>query len=401
MWPRLVFGIVSMFISIALTALPVSAEVRENDFGKSDGYPYANGWPFRTIPKFRHGALTGKGLDELASKVSPFWLAPADSPSKLPTTVPEDWVYREADQLMDQNTILAMLLIKNGAVVFERYQYQTSESTLFDSQSIAKTLTALYLGALSDEGLLPSLETKIGDIVPEISASPIALATLRQTLQMQCGHEFKWVDDGAEGSAGKYARVKFAGQKNGAKNLYDYFATLPPARPGDKFSYDPHCSDALSMVINKITKKSLRENFEQTIWRRLGPERRAAWLSPTLNQGLTSGANSFYASLRDWGRLALLFVSEGAYGSVQLVSRNWLKAMHTDKVPVGQYPSNFFNYGYQTWVRTPADNSWYAGLGNYGQRFYIDPASRSAMVLFALDESHIRTSDRFWEKFRR
>jgi CubicO group peptidase (beta-lactamase class C family) len=303
---------------------------------------------------------------------------------------------------MDQNTILAMLLIKKGEVVFERYQYQTSESTLFDSQSIAKTLTALYLGTLSDKGMLPSLETKIGDVVPEISASPIALATLRQTLQMQCGHEFKWVDDGtAEGSAAKYARVKFARRQNGAKNLYEYFATLPPTTPGDKFSYDPHCSDALSMVVKKITKKSLRENFEKAIWHRIGPERRAAWLSPTLNQGLTSGANGFYASLRDWGRLALLFVNEGAYGSEQLVSRNWLKAMHMDKVPVGQYPSNFFSYGYQTWVRTPGDDSWYAGLGNYGQRFYIDPRSRSAMVLFALDESHIRASDRFWEKFRR
>lgn len=378
----------------------VSAEIKENEFGVLDGYPYAMGWPFRTIPKFRHGALTGKGLSELEKVAHPFWIKPSSQTAALPRSSTQAWVESDAHQLMKQNTIMAMLLVKNGNVVFEHYQYGTSESTLFDSQSIAKTFTALSLGLLADQGTLPNINTNMSEIVPELKKSPIGQATLRQTMQMQCGHAFKWVDDGAQGSAGKYAQVRF-GSGGGAKNLYDYFQTLPATVPGAKFAYDPHCSDALSMVMTQLTGKTLRQNFQEKIWQKIGTESRAAWLSPTLQPDLTTGASAFYATLRDYGRMALLFVNQGSYNSVRIVSSAWIKAMHTDTVEVGSYPSNFKRYGYQTWVRNRGEDSWYAGLGNYGQRFYIDPASKSAMVIFALDESHIRSSDLFWEKFRK
>jgi CubicO group peptidase (beta-lactamase class C family) len=383
-----------------LKPIYVLAEVKENEFGMQEGYPYAMGWPFRTIPKFRHGALTGKGLLELEKVAHPFWLKPSSQTVALPRSSAQAWVENDATQLMKQNTIMAMLLIKNGGVIFERYQYGTSVSTLFDSQSIVKTFTALTMGLLADQGTLPNINTNIGDIVPKLKNSPIGQATLRQTLQMQCGHAFKWVDDGAQGSAGKYAQVRF-GTGGGAKNLYDYFQTIPAAAPGSKFSYDPHCSDTLSMVMTQLTGKTLRQNFQEKIWQKIGTESRAAWLSPTLHPDLTTGASAFYATLRDYGRLALLFTNQGSYNSVRIVSSAWIKAMHTDTVEVGSYPSNFKRYGYQTWVRNPGADSWYAGLGNYGQRFYIDPVSKSAMVIFALDESHIRTSDLFWEQFRK
>jgi CubicO group peptidase (beta-lactamase class C family) len=398
---RLLFPIV---IALCLCFLPLEtyAEVKESEFGKSEGYPYAIGLPFRMIPKYRYGALTGKGLAELESKTPPFWIAPAGQSSTLLSTSPSMWLDTTAQQLMQQHTIMAMLLIKDGKVVFERYQYQTTEVTLFDSQSIAKTFTALFLGVLFDNGLLPSLDTKISGIVPELLSSPIGEASIRQTLQMQCGHEFKWLDDGDQGSAGKYARVKFAaGHIPGAQNLYDYFRTIPATIPGTRFSYDPHCSDAISMVISKLTGKTLRENFEEKIWQRIGTEGRAAWLSPSLHPELTSGANSFYARLRDYGRLALLFLNQGTYESKKIVSSAWIRSMHSDAVDVGNYPSNFKRYGYQTWVRTNTNSSWYAGLGNHGQRFYVDPSSKSAMIIFALDDTHIGASDKFWEQFRR
>lgn len=75
--------------------------------------------------------------------------------------------------------------------------------------------------------------------------------------------------------------------------------------------------------------------------------------------------------------------------------------MRTDTVPVGKDENqNFVRYGYQAWVRTDKSDSWFAGLGNYGQRFYIDPKNKSFMIIFALDFDHIKESDIFWEWFR-
>ena len=388
--------------ALLLCISPASAEVRESEFGRDEGYPYEMGWPFRTTPKLRHGALTGKGLVQSQKSAHPFWIPAVTPASVLPKAAPSFLLEADAKNLMARNTIMAMLLIKNGAVVFERYQYGTAADTLFDGQSIAKTLTALSVGALVDDGLLKSTALRMSDLIPSLRDSPIGLATVRQALQMQCGHQFKWEDAGADASAGKYAGVKFAAQASGrSRDLYAYFKTLPPTPTGSKFSYDPHCSDALSMLVTQLTGKNLRQYFESRVWQRLGPENRAAWLSPVNHPELTSGANTFYASLRDYARIALMFVDEGRANHAQVLSADWMHLMHTDVVEVGDYPSNFKRYGYQTWVRDKTPDSWFAGLGNYGQRFYIDSKRKNAMILFALDESHIKESDLFWERFKR
>jgi CubicO group peptidase (beta-lactamase class C family) len=387
----------ALSITIILNAI---AEVRSNDYGAELDYPYAMGWPFRTIPKFRHGALTGKGLSELEKKVAPFWL----EASKIQTESQREQISpaleENAKNLIEKNTITAMLLIKNDKIILEKYQYKTDNKTKFDSQSMAKTFTALAIGALTEDGQLNDINQKISEVVPKLINSPIGRASIKQVLQMQCGNKFKWVDDGPNASAGKYAEIKFSlsGQ---SQDIFEYFKTLSADSPGAKFSYDPHCSDALSMLVTQLTGKTLREYYDQRIWQRLKPNNQAAWLSLSHNPNLTSGANSFYATLPDYGKLAMFFINEGKYNGETIISKSWIKSMHTNTVDVGDYPSNFKKYGYQTWVREKSSDSWFAALGNYGQRFYIDPISKSGMILFALDESHVKDSDKFWEIFRK
>jgi len=51
-------------------------------------------------------------------------------------------------------------------------------------------------------------------------------------------------------------------------------------------------------------------------------------------------------------------------------------------------------------VRADKADSWFAGLGNNGQRFYMDSKNKSFMIIFALDFDHIQDTDMFWEWFR-
>ena len=76
--------------------------------------------------------------------------------------------------------------------------------------------------------------------------------------------------------------------------------------------------------------------------------------------------------------------------------------MQADTVSVGSDENaNFPKYGYQMWVRDDKEGNWHAGLGNNGQRFYLDPVNKSFMVIFALDFDHIKDSDKFWRWFRK
>ena len=273
---------------------------------------------------------------------------------------------------------MAMALGKDGKLVFERYQFGTSKNSTFDSQSIAKFITSLTLGALIQKGTLIDLDTKMLSHVPKLEKSPIGLATVRQTLQMQCGHQFKWIDDGTSGgSAGQYAGVRFAAAAKGGRNLYEHFQTLAPNTPGLTFAYDPHCSDSISMLISEKTGMPQRKFFEEALWKKMGATSRAAWLSPSQNPELTSGASAFYATLPDYALLANMVVQGGMSRGESVISGAWLEKMRTDNVPVGKDENqNFVRYGYQAWVRTDKSDSWFAGLGNYGQRFYIDPKKK-------------------------
>jgi CubicO group peptidase (beta-lactamase class C family) len=155
------------------------------------------------------------------------------------------------------------------------------------------------------------------------------------------------------------------------------------------------------MLITQKTGMPLRNFFEQTVWKKMGATSKAAWLSPTRNPELTSGPSAFYATLTDYAMLANTMVNGGVSRGQAVIPGRWIESMQTDTVAVGKSENaNFARYGYQVWVRQDKPDSWFAGLGNHGQRFYLDPKSNSFMVIFALDFDHIKDSDKFWEWFR-
>ena len=389
-----------IFITLVFINFNAGAEVKETLYGKSEGYPYATGLPLRVDPAHRVGALGGAGVKALFSN-QPVWLPASTNPLPLPKQLTDFGFFHNPNSFMQKHAIMGLMLIKDGRIVFENYQYGTSDRSLFDGQSIPKTFTALAIGVLVDKGLLPDLNKKMADLVPALKNSPIGNATVRQTLNMQCGHKFKWADGDSSSSAGAYARVKFAKNDKGAKNLFTYFQELEPSIPGEQFAYDPHCSDALSMLVTQLTNQPLRKFFEENIWKKLRPAGAAAWLSPRLNPELTSGANSFYAPMGDYALIAQMILNGGKLHGETIISEKWIKQMHEDIVQVPQSESaNFRYYGYQTWVKSGNKDSWFAGLGNLGQRFYLDPKNNSAMIIFALDFEHIPDTDRFWDWFR-
>jgi CubicO group peptidase (beta-lactamase class C family) len=381
-------------------AASISAEPKEQVYGKGPNTPYEAGWPMRVNPPNRLAALNGQALRAMYSN-QPVWIEPSVTPADLPRKLVKFGFFHDPKDLLQKHSIMAIVLGKEGKIVFEQYQYGTSARSLFDSQSIAKVLTALNVGIAMAQDSSIELNTKMATLVPKLHSSPLGKATLKQALNMQCGHEFKWADNGPEASAGQYAKVKFAPPNKGSQDLFDHFNSLPSNTPGKKFAYDPHCSDSVSMLITQKTGMPMRQFFEKFVWKKIGASNQAAWLGPTKNPELTSGANAFYASLPDYAKLANAIVNDGLVNGQTVIPTGWLEKMRADTVAVDKTENkNFTRYGYHVWVRNDQANSWFAGLGNHGQRFYLDPKNKSFMVIFALDFDHVSDSDRFWEWFR-
>jgi CubicO group peptidase (beta-lactamase class C family) len=86
----------------------------------------------------------------------------------------------------DHPDLRAVVVLRHGAVIAERYYNGETADTLHDVRSAGKSITALLAGAAADRGKL-SAAGKVGQYWPASRSSAIADATLDNVLTMRSG----------------------------------------------------------------------------------------------------------------------------------------------------------------------------------------------------------------------
>jgi CubicO group peptidase (beta-lactamase class C family) len=383
----------SSLVILGASSFQATGAPNELAYGKLSGYPAGPAMHHDYGASLRVGGFSGKRLEKIGGVKTT--VRSAEKIQIIPRELRSEWpIEFDPNELLKNNPIMSLTLIKNGAIVYEKFQYDTGSSSTFNSESMAKTLTALVIGVLLDEGKIKSLSDRLDSYVPEFKDGWFGSNTIRDLLQMQCG--LSGASAGATG--GFYANIKYgptAAAGPNARNLYEYMQTLPmTSQPGTAWAYDPVCSDALSMVITKVTGQLLATVFEEKIWKNIGSEHNAYWAKAT-NTEITSGANQFWAKSGDWAKIALLLVNRGEFKGVQIVPQAYVDSLISDYV---RRPNTRFGaYGYQTWKQTNEPGASAAGF--LGQKIWFDPESKSAMIVFAVDENE-KDSQPFWRWFR-
>src|SRR5438067_968281 len=145
---------------LAALALPAFAAPDEELLGKSKGYPVGT----RANWFFDEGVRVGSfsHLDEilphytLGKAQSPLPLAAAPGEAKLGYRF-ENQAWTLEDFLAHQR-VTGLLVIKDGAILFERYQYDRKPADRFISHSMAKSIVSLAVGIAVAEGKIASLD---------------------------------------------------------------------------------------------------------------------------------------------------------------------------------------------------------------------------------------------------
>ncbi|MFM8882928.1 MAG: serine hydrolase [Betaproteobacteria bacterium] len=75
------------------------------------------------------------------------------------------------DDFLDKTKTTGLLILKDGQVVAERYQYDRRPDMPMRSFSMAKTVTALLIGIAHDKGHITSLDDLAAVYWPEIAGS--------------------------------------------------------------------------------------------------------------------------------------------------------------------------------------------------------------------------------------
>jgi CubicO group peptidase (beta-lactamase class C family) len=363
--------------------LSSTAAPDEAALGKANGYPAAPTLAQTHQERYILGSFSA--MDSL----SPHCTLPAsDKPLALGTAETEtNFHYRfrgavmTLDDYMQRQRATAVLVVKDGVIVAERYNYARGPNMRMLSNSMAKTITALALSKALEEGLIHSFDDSAATYAPELKGSLYGETRIVNLLRMASGARFVEDYTPQDDRARFNATVRREGVVAAAHNV-----TERADAEGERFNYAGAQTQVLGLVLGGATGKTLCDYVAEKIWQPLGAEAQATWqLNPVDQLELAQGG--FNATVRDYARLGWLLANDGHVNGHTVLSREHVLDM-TDatRQPLAFRPghmqykgSTYAGYGFQTWL-LPGSHRRFALQGVYGQAIFVDPELKLVVV---------------------
>lgn len=293
------------------------------------------------------------------------------------------------DDYMQRMQVTGLLVLKDGAIVLERYANGNDERTLWDSKSVGKSIVATLVGVALRDGHIPSLDVKVTDYLPELAASGYRNVSLKQLLQMSSGVGYD-ENDRAPGS--DVAHISGCLKAREAGCILRYMASLPSvAAPGTVWNYSSGEAHLTALLLQRATGMSIADYLGQKIWRPNGMEADGLWLAES-DKGQSFGGGGFNATLRDYGRFGLYVLNNGVLpDGTQTLPKRWLE--HATRYTAESQGL----YGYMWWFNpvdatlgdragpasTPSSDWTFSAIGVHGQLIAINQKERLVIVQWA------------------
>ncbi len=299
------------------------------------------------------------------------------STTPKPWKVSEDYNKKEPSkellEFFDERQTCAFLVIKDGKIVYERYAQDYDKETISGSFSMAKTVNALLIGKLLEQGKISSLDDDVKKYVPELKQIPDGKLKIRDVITMS--GNFDW----NESYWNIFSLTSESYYGNDLDKLMGKLKLRDDNQQGKFWEYQSCCTQILGHIIKNITKKSLAENANEYLWQPLGAESDAVW--STDKNGIEKSFCCINATARDFARLGQMVLHHGKYDSVQVIDSNYIMAMTT--------PANYLKdlnkdnvswYGYQTWIIKYKEHEIPYFRGILGQFIYVIPNENAVVV---------------------
>ncbi|HHA1716837.1 serine hydrolase [Enterobacter kobei] len=297
------------------------------------------------------------------------------------------------DYLKRQN-VSGMLVLKNGHVAYKYLDEGNTDSTLWTSRSVGKSVVSALVGVAIKEGKIHSLDDLITQYEPDLKGTAWDGVTLRQLITHTSG--VAWNEDYTNPGS-DFAKLTECEAKPGT---YDCVRTLVKglhrAHPaGENWSYSSGGAWLLGDVLERATGMTLAAYLEKSIWQPYGMASDGVWHAYSKGQH-DVGAHGFNATLEDWGRFGQFILHNGTLpGGKQILPEGWVKQSSDWTQAKGSVSAAHPNglYGYQWWnnevpvnathVAPKVDNSlkgslW--ALGIFGQMIMVNQKENLVIV---------------------
>jgi CubicO group peptidase (beta-lactamase class C family) len=288
--------------------------------------------------------------------------------------------------VLDDTDTDAFAVLQEGTLVAEWYAPGGAPDRVHALLSITKSIVGCVAGVLLHRGILQ--ETRlVRDLVPELSTSGYADATVRDLLDMRSGVQF------LEEYTNPAAEVRLMDEWIlGDRGLYAFLATLSSDRPhGGAFRYRSSETDVLGWVCERASGTPMSALIGELVWAPMGAEHDAVMMCDRLGTAVHESGLS--ATAKDLLRFGHLLLGGGAVRTPdgeerQVLPARWLRhawAVDADirtafmespaelSFPGGWYRNQF-------WFRVGPHGDLLLCLGIHGQLLYVSRRTGTVIV---------------------
>ncbi|WP_374579149.1 serine hydrolase domain-containing protein [Phenylobacterium sp.] len=280
----------------------------------------------------------------------------------------------------------AVVVLKDGEIVLERYGLDRKPNERWTSFSVAKSVTATLVGAAIKDGKIKSLDDNVANYIPELKGGAYDGVTVRHLLTMTSG--VKWNEDYTDLNS-DVARAGIVPGEPGMNPIVSYMRKLPrEAEPGTKFVYKTGETDLAGILVSNAVGKPLSQYLSEKLWAPYGMEQDAIWMDDTA--GHERGGCCMSMTARDYARIGQFMLEGGKVNGQDVLPPGWVAdatRAHQSFPPGGVETG----YGYFWWII----DGGYAAEGIFGQQIFVYPAEK--LVIAVNSAWPAASKDELWQ----
>ncbi|MBP7176932.1 MAG: serine hydrolase [Thermoclostridium sp.] len=323
-------------------------------------------------------------------------------------------VNHASEQLPLNNTVIGMMVVKDGYIVFEQYNPRFGPNTISQVFSVTKSVISALLGIALAQKRIESVDDTVYRYFPE--AEPHVSDYLKKTVTIR---HLATMTSGLYASRRNSFGSRIEETDNWLKNILELPVSLKIA---NTFHYNDLYPHLISALIARQTGMSTLEYANTQLFDRIGmrqavplhgedvmanitgnkvlPEddknQKSHWICDP--QGLAAGGFGLMTDLRDMARFGYLYLKGGRWKDEQVICEQWVKEstqIYTDtgnreplSAILGEKDQSSITaqsgwisgYGYYWWVYE-GELRYYCALGYGGQRILVIPSKNMVVAI--------------------
>ena len=211
----------------------------------------------------------------------------------------------------DSMDIHSVMIVRDGNVIYSRWQSEGVDTVPHVLHSVSKTFTATAVGLAIADGKL-ALTDKVIDFFPDKLPADISdnlkAMTVRDLLTMTCGHD--------EEPTGQ--------REEGADWVQAFLAHPVIHEPGTFYLYNSLGTYMCSAIVQKVTGEKVVDYLDARLFQPLHIDKPKWEESP---QGINCGGWGLYLKTEDLAKMGQLLLQNGEWNGQQLIPAEWVAEM--------------------------------------------------------------------------